>query len=154
MAHPTNSDHIILRRATADDASALSSFAARSFQETFGPESKPSDLEAYLTKAFSPAAQAAEIADGAASMAKPSSRAATFTPSPKMSSSSTMTSPRLTPIRSVITLSAGKSELRACRPRWISAAHYAWKLSQYSVAGRLKDTTLVLIDLGIDDLCP
>ena len=64
MAH----NHIILRRATSDDASALSSFAARSFQATYGPESKPSDMEAYLTKAFSPAAQAAEIADGAATV--------------------------------------------------------------------------------------
>ena len=38
--------------------------------------------------------------------------------------------------------------------RTSNRVHYAWKLSQYSVAGRLKDTTLVLIDLGIDDLCP
>lgn len=68
MAHWANSDHIILRRATIDDASALASFAERSFQETFGPESRPSDMEAYLTKAFSPAVQAAEIADGAATI--------------------------------------------------------------------------------------
>ena len=66
MAHRTGSDHIILRRATADDASTLSSFAARCFQETFGPESKPSDMEAYLAEAFSPVAQAAEIANSAA----------------------------------------------------------------------------------------
>jgi len=66
MAHRTDSDHIILRRANADDASTLSSFAARCFQETFGPESRPSDMEAYLAKAFSPVAQAAEIADSAA----------------------------------------------------------------------------------------
>ena len=38
--------------------------------------------------------------------------------------------------------------------RTSNRVHYAWKLSQYYVAGRLKDTTLVLIDLGIDDLCP
>lgn len=66
MARRTDPDHIILRSATISDASALSSFAARCFQETFGPESRPSDMEAYLAKAFSPAAQAAEIADSAA----------------------------------------------------------------------------------------
>ncbi|MBZ3691936.1 GNAT family N-acetyltransferase [Phyllobacterium calauticae] len=64
MAHLT--DHIILRSATTDDASALSSFAARCFQETFGPDNKPSDMKAYLSNAFSPAIQAAEIADDAA----------------------------------------------------------------------------------------
>jgi hypothetical protein len=67
MAHRKVSDHITLRRATTDDASALSSFAARCFQETFGPDNKPSDMEAYLSNAFSPATQAAEIADSSRS---------------------------------------------------------------------------------------
>jgi len=68
MAHHMSTDHIILRRATPDDASALSIFAARCFQETFGPDNKPSDMEAYLSEAFSPAAQAAEIADNTATV--------------------------------------------------------------------------------------
>ena len=42
-------DHILLRRAAAaDDASARSHFAARSFQETFGPGAKPNDMAAHL----------------------------------------------------------------------------------------------------------
>ena len=65
MAQRKGTDHIILRRAIADDAGALSGFAARIFRDTFGPDNKPSDMEAYLAGAFSPAIQAAEIADGA-----------------------------------------------------------------------------------------
>lgn len=66
MAHCNDSNNIIFRRAVVGDASALSSFAARCFEDTFGPESKSSDMEAYLAKAFSPGVQAAEIADSAA----------------------------------------------------------------------------------------
>ena len=50
-------------------------------------------------------------------------RAATFTPSPKMSSSSLITSPRLMPMRKWISGSAATSLLRAAMRRWISAAH-------------------------------
>ncbi|MDQ0471534.1 GNAT family N-acetyltransferase [Labrys wisconsinensis] len=68
VTNPADCSRIVLRRATTDDARALSGFAARSFQETFGPESKPRDMEAYLAKAFSPAVQTAEIADAAATV--------------------------------------------------------------------------------------
>src|ERR1700730_19369122 len=55
--------------------------------------------------------------------ARASSRAATLTPSPNMSCSSTITSPRLTPMRKVMRLSSGVSALRSAIPRWTSAAH-------------------------------
>jgi hypothetical protein len=54
--------------------------------------------------------------------ASASRRAATLTPSPKMSSSSTMTSPRLIPMRNLIRRSSDISGSRSAIPRWISAA--------------------------------
>ena len=61
-------DRIILRNAVADDAEALSGFAARCFQQTFAAGNKPADMEDYLAKAFSPATQSSEIADSAATI--------------------------------------------------------------------------------------
>ena len=54
--------------------------------------------------------------------ARASSRAAILTPSPKMSSSSTMTSPRLIPTRNSIRCSAGAAALRSTIPRCTSTA--------------------------------
>ena len=51
-----------------------------------------------------------------------SSRAATLTPSPKMSSPSAITSPRLIPMRSSSRSSAGNEALRAASARWIAMA--------------------------------
>ena len=68
------SGRIVLRQATENDAATLSRFAAQTFEETFGPDSKPSDLSAYLVKAFSPAIQRAEIADSAATIILASDR--------------------------------------------------------------------------------
>src|SRR5258708_2366450 len=54
--------------------------------------------------------------------AMPSRRTATFTPSPKMSAPSMMTSPTLMPIRKSILLSRGIPALRSAMPRWTSMA--------------------------------
>ena len=62
------SGRIVVRQATEDDAEILSRFAAQTFQETFGRDSKPSDMDAYLRKAFSPALQRAEITNNAATI--------------------------------------------------------------------------------------
>jgi GNAT superfamily N-acetyltransferase len=53
-----------IRKATVADAEALSAFAARVFRETFAPDNDPMDMDAYLSEAFAPEKQAAEIADG------------------------------------------------------------------------------------------
>ncbi|QJR37063.1 GNAT family N-acetyltransferase [Gemmatimonas groenlandica] len=56
---------LIIRTATVTDAEALSEFAARVFHDTFAPDNDPMDLQAYLSDAFTPEKQAAEIADAA-----------------------------------------------------------------------------------------
>jgi GNAT superfamily N-acetyltransferase len=53
-----------IRNATAADAEALSAFAAKVFRDTFAPDNDPMDMDAYLSDAFTPGKQAAEIADG------------------------------------------------------------------------------------------
>src|SRR5215831_2054258 len=87
--------------------------------------------------------------------AKASRRAATLTPSPKMSCSSTITSPRLIPTRNSIRLSGGVPSLRSVIPplHLDSAAdgiHYAQKLRQEAVPGVLYDPPPVLTDFWID----
>ncbi len=54
-----------IRRAEPADAPVLSTFAADSFRETFGADNTEADMAIYLTEAFSPAIQAAEIVDTA-----------------------------------------------------------------------------------------
>lgn len=54
---------MIIRHAVSADAAALSAFAERIFRETFGPDNTPANLDLYCLQAFSPALQAAEIAD-------------------------------------------------------------------------------------------
>ena len=89
--------------------------------------------------------------------AMPSRRAATLTPSPKMSSPSTMTSPRLTPMRN--------SMRRSSRNIGVALAHVALdlggagdrihdarELDQHAVAGELDDAPPMLGDLGVDQL--
>jgi GNAT superfamily N-acetyltransferase len=51
------------RRATPADAVALSAFARRVFDETFGPHNDPRDIAVYAERAFTPSAQGAELAD-------------------------------------------------------------------------------------------
>lgn len=45
----------------AADAEALSEFAERVFDEVFGPQNDPGDMASYLTEAFAPHIQRAEI---------------------------------------------------------------------------------------------
>lgn len=54
---------ITIRRARAEDASALSAFAARVFRETFGPYTPPADLAAHLASTYTPDREATAIAD-------------------------------------------------------------------------------------------
>jgi GNAT superfamily N-acetyltransferase len=53
----------ILRRATVADAPLLTRFAARLFEETFGPDNDPADMRAYLAGAFSEQRQTEELSD-------------------------------------------------------------------------------------------
>ena len=54
---------LIVRRGKAEDAELLAELGARTFSETFAPDNTPEDIAAYLASAFSPAQQAAELAD-------------------------------------------------------------------------------------------
>ena len=54
---------LAIRNATAADAGALSAFAAKVFHDTFAPDNDPMDMHVYLSDAFTPEKQAAEIAD-------------------------------------------------------------------------------------------
>ena len=56
-------DGVLLRDAVLADAAPLSDFAARIFEETFGPGSRREDIDAYLSEAFSPLRQREEICD-------------------------------------------------------------------------------------------
>jgi diamine N-acetyltransferase len=58
----------MIRPAAIDDAAALSRFAATTFRETFESENAPDDMARYLTEAFTPQQQAAEIADPASTV--------------------------------------------------------------------------------------
>src|ERR1035438_4838420 len=87
--------------------------------------------------------------------AMPSSRAATLTPSPKMSSPSIMISPILIPIR-VLHLRAdcARCLLRHFPLNCNCARHGidgACELDQHAVAGRLDDPALVRGDGGINE---
>jgi ribosomal protein S18 acetylase RimI-like enzyme len=59
----TSAARLIIRRGKTDDAALLAELGARTFSETFAPDNSPADMEAYLASAFSPAQQAAELAD-------------------------------------------------------------------------------------------
>ena|SRR5690349_15178425 len=52
-----------IRRATIDDATILTTFAARVFIETFGAENNPDDLRDYVESTYNVAAQSAELRD-------------------------------------------------------------------------------------------
>jgi diamine N-acetyltransferase len=56
---------LTIRPATIDDAPALSRLEASTFRETFERENTPDDMARYLAEAFTPAQQAAELADPA-----------------------------------------------------------------------------------------
>ena len=54
-----------IQKATAGDAAALAKFADTSFRDAFGAINDPADVDAYCARAFTPAAQARELADPA-----------------------------------------------------------------------------------------
>ena len=56
-----------VRRAVAEDAERLASFAARVYAEAFAPDTPPDDLELHLRASYGPAQQAAEIGDASVS---------------------------------------------------------------------------------------
>ncbi len=60
-----DSSSLAIRRAGPSDASALTSFAARAFADTFAADNTPEDMAAYLAEAFSEAQQRAELSDSA-----------------------------------------------------------------------------------------
>jgi len=55
--------NLVIRHGKANDAALLAELGARTFSETFAPNNSPADMTAYLVSAFSPAQQAAELAD-------------------------------------------------------------------------------------------
>lgn len=54
---------VTVRLGTAADAELLYAMGHRTFLHTFGPPNDPVDLAAYMTATYSPALQAAELAD-------------------------------------------------------------------------------------------
>jgi ribosomal protein S18 acetylase RimI-like enzyme len=54
---------VIIRPATLDDAVALSALGAATFRDTFEADNTPEDMARYLSTAFNPEQQAAEIND-------------------------------------------------------------------------------------------
>lgn len=52
-----------IRRAMPRDAALLAELGARTFHDTFAADNRPEDIAAYLTTAFAPEQQAAELAD-------------------------------------------------------------------------------------------
>src|SRR5690349_22831765 len=60
---PANTTEFKLRTATAADNTLLAELGAQTFASAFGADNNPEDLAAYLAATFSPAKQAAELAD-------------------------------------------------------------------------------------------
>lgn len=54
---------VTIRAATATDAAALAAFAERVFDEVFSPGNDEGDMASYMTEAFGPRQQRAEIAE-------------------------------------------------------------------------------------------
>ncbi len=64
---PRNSLPLRIRSGCADDAALLAELGARTFAETFAADNSPENMAAYLTTAFNPTQQTAELADPLAS---------------------------------------------------------------------------------------
>ncbi|MGZ4810873.1 MAG: GNAT family N-acetyltransferase [Thermoanaerobaculia bacterium] len=60
-----SSANFVIRRAVIGDAAALAVFAARTFEETFGPHNTAADMTAYLTETYGVRQQTKEIEDAA-----------------------------------------------------------------------------------------
>ena len=59
----SSSPELVVRRGNLRDAGLLAELGARTFNETFAADNTPDNMAAYLTSAFSPAQQGAELAD-------------------------------------------------------------------------------------------
>ena len=59
----TNQNPWIIEKARSGDAGGLATFAAKSFRDAFGSMNEPADVDAYCARAFTPVAQARELAD-------------------------------------------------------------------------------------------
>jgi diamine N-acetyltransferase len=57
------SERVRIRNADANDAAVLAAMGARTFRDTFAADNTPTDMEAYLAKAFSVGRMASELAD-------------------------------------------------------------------------------------------
>jgi ribosomal protein S18 acetylase RimI-like enzyme len=57
---------LTIRRANPVDAGLLVELGARTFSETFAADNSPEDMAAYMSSAFNPAQQTAELGDPAA----------------------------------------------------------------------------------------
>ena len=57
---------VTVRNATDADAGLLAEVGARTFSDTFAADNSPEDMAAYLSTAFGPSLQAAELADPSA----------------------------------------------------------------------------------------
>jgi GNAT superfamily N-acetyltransferase len=55
--------NVHLRAATSADSAALSALGAKLFEQTFGVDNTPEDMQAYLAESFTPERQAAELAE-------------------------------------------------------------------------------------------
>jgi GNAT superfamily N-acetyltransferase len=55
------SDFVQIRTAVDADAPVLAAFAARTFEETFGPQNRPEDMRAHLAKTFGITQQSQEL---------------------------------------------------------------------------------------------
>ena len=65
LASRRDEGEVTIRRATAADVDALTSFGARTFFEAFARDNTPEDMKLHLEKAWRRELQAAEIADPA-----------------------------------------------------------------------------------------
>ena len=65
MNSGTAASSVTIRRAELRDAERLASFGAAAFEDTFAADNTPEDMAAYLSEAFGPEVQRAELADDA-----------------------------------------------------------------------------------------
>jgi diamine N-acetyltransferase len=56
-----NQESTLIRAGLKSDAAALAAFAARTFEETFGADNRPDDLQAHLSSAFGDLQQTQEL---------------------------------------------------------------------------------------------
>ena len=58
-----SSDELCIRRGASADAALLAAFAARAFEETFGTDNRPEDMQAHLAATYGTRQQTKELLD-------------------------------------------------------------------------------------------